>query len=377
MKIRGRWSRGAGWGWTVIAGTWAFLTVTTAWAQTSGAQTNTSASVAKPVAVRQSAPAASPVPASASVSASAPAQASVASASTPAAAVSSAGSAMTFEELKKAHEALLIDYNNVVSQAKSLMGYKNKVRDMEDSGRQFDIAKEQLIKEKEAAQAQVVDLQEQIKNLDAKVVAVTGQKEEYKKSFEKASVENIIGEDTKKKIAAFEKDKAGSSQEKKDLEDRIKLLEAAALKQDAGSELLRRQIGEMKEKYEEARRKNKALEAKLEGLPKRFAELARENKILVKRTALMHYNLGVFYTQNQEFARAIAEFEKAVELNQEDSASYFNLGYIYAEHLQNRPRAVSYFRQFLKLAKKDDKDADWAKRYVLTWQTWEGEAPIK
>lgn len=313
-------------------------------AQDAGVSTNTSAPVAQ-------------------ATASAPAQ--------------SASGAMTFEQLKKEYEALLIDYNNVVSQAKSLMGYKNKVRDMEDSGRQFDIVKEQLIKERDAALTRVADLQEQLKGLDAKIVAVSGEKEEYKKSFEKASVENIIGEDTKKKIAALEAAKAASDQEKKDLQTRIKAMETAALKQDANAELLRRQIGEMKERYEEARRQNKALEVKLEGLPKRFAELARENKILIKRTALMHYNLGVFYTQNQEFTRAVAEFEKAVELNQDDSASYFNLGYIYAEHLQNRPRAVSYFRQFLKLAKKDDKDADWAKRYILTWQTWEGESPVK
>lgn len=320
-------------GWMAVTVAWVFLSAATSWAQEPGAKS---------------------------------------------AAASPAGSrATTFEELKKEHEALLIDYNNVVSQAKSLMGYKAKVRDMEDSGRQFQIVKEQLNKEKDAALSRVADMQEQLAKLDVKIASLTNERDQYKKSFEKASVENIIGEDTKKKIAAAEKDQADAEQEKKDLQARIKAMEAAALKQDASLELLRRQVGEMKEKYEEARRQNKALEAKLEGLPKRFAELARENKILIKRTALMHYNLGVFYTQHQEFPRAVAEFEKAVELNQDDSASYFNLGYIYAEHLQNRPRAVSYFRQFLKLAKKDDKDADWAKRYVLTWQTWEGEAPIK
>jgi tetratricopeptide (TPR) repeat protein len=90
----------------------------------------------------------------------------------------------------------------------------------------------------------------------------------------------------------------------------------------------------------------------------------------------MHYNLGVFYSQNKEFDRATAEFEKAIEVNPDDASSYFNLGYIYAEHLQNRPKAVANFRQFLKLAKRDDKDADWAKRYILTWQTWEGKTPI-
>ncbi len=87
-------------------------------------------------------------------------------------------------------------------------------------------------------------------------------------------------------------------------------------------------------------------------LSKKYIKLARENKILVKRTALMHYNLGVFYTQNKEYNRAVAEFEKAIELNPEDALAHFNLGFIYAEHFENRPKAIERFNQYLKLAKK-------------------------
>ncbi|MBU2221078.1 MAG: tetratricopeptide repeat protein, partial [Candidatus Omnitrophica bacterium] len=111
-------------------------------------------------------------------------------------------------------------------------------------------------------------------------------------------------------------------------------------------------------------------------IPAKFAELARENKVLIKETALMHYNLGVFYTQSKEFSRATAEFEKAIELNPDDPYSHYNLGYIYAEYLGNRPKAIENFRKFLKLAKAEDKDVDWVKKYILTWQTWEGKKPV-
>jgi tetratricopeptide (TPR) repeat protein len=91
----------------------------------------------------------------------------------------------------------------------------------------------------------------------------------------------------------------------------------------------------------------------------------------------MHYNLGVFYTKNKEYPRAIAEFEKSIELNPEDPYAHFNLGYIYAEYLVDRPKAIVNFRKYLSLLKTDDKDADWVKKYILTWQTWEGKKPIE
>ncbi len=111
--------------------------------------------------------------------------------------------------------------------------------------------------------------------------------------------------------------------------------------------------------------------------PKKFVEIARQNRRLIKETANMHYNLGVFYMKTKEYQRAAAEFEKAVELTPDDAYSHFNLGYIYAEYLVNRPKAMEYFRKFLRIAKSDDKDVDWVKRYILTWDTYDGKNPME
>jgi len=43
----------------------------------------------------------------------------------------------------------------------------------------------------------------------------------------------------------------------------------------------------------------------------------------------------------------------------------------------DRPKAIENFRKFLGLVKTDDKDVDWVKKYILTWQTWEGKKPLK
>lgn len=281
------------------------------------------------------------------------------------------------QELQKKYDALKIDYDNVVRQAKELLVYKTKARDIETAAAQGGVEKDQLVRAKGEADAKILELSEKVRALDLELSNLRAERDGLKNSLEKKNVQNIMGEDEKKKAKDQEQAKAANAARIKGLEERIKSLEQEGLKREAQLESYRRQIVDLKASYGEAQKKNIALQKKMEATPKQFAEMARENKVLIKRTALMHYNLGVFYTQNKEFDRAVAEFEKAVELNPADSASYFNLGYIYAEHLQNRPKAVEEFQKFLKIAKKDDKDADWVKRYILTWQAWDGEVPIK
>jgi len=43
----------------------------------------------------------------------------------------------------------------------------------------------------------------------------------------------------------------------------------------------------------------------------------------------------------------------------------------------DRKKAIDYFRDYLRLVGNDDKDVDWVKRYILTWQAWEGKSAIK
>ncbi|MEI6631307.1 MAG: tetratricopeptide repeat protein, partial [bacterium] len=138
-----------------------------------------------------------------------------------------------------------------------------------------------------------------------------------------------------------------------------------------------RKLGELTARYSEAVSKNKLFEQKTADMPKKFAEVARQNKSLIKETANMHYNLGVFYTKNKEYSRAAAELEKAIELTPDDAYAHFNLGYIYAEYMINRNKAIEHFKHYLRLAKKEDKDVDWVKKYILTWQAYEGKENIQ
>ncbi|MFA4991839.1 MAG: tetratricopeptide repeat protein, partial [Candidatus Omnitrophota bacterium] len=180
-----------------------------------------------------------------------------------------------------------------------------------------------------------------------------------------------------KQISALQKEKDRTSS---DLETARKKLDVADLRKnqlekeklDVAAELKK-----YKQDLADAFNKNKRLQAEVERMPKKFTEIARQNERLVKETGEMHYNLGVFYTKGREYKRAIAEFEKAIEINPNDSYSHFNLGYIYAEYMVNRKKAVENFRHYLRLAKGDDKDVDWAKQYILTWETYEGKRPME
>ena len=91
----------------------------------------------------------------------------------------------------------------------------------------------------------------------------------------------------------------------------------------------------------------------------------------------MHYNLGVFYMKQKQYPRSVSEFSKAVELNPQDAYAHFNLGYIYSEYMPNRKKAVEHFKQYLRYVDKNDKDIDWVRKYIVTWEAWDGKVPMQ
>ena len=113
---------------------------------------------------------------------------------------------------------------------------------------------------------------------------------------------------------------------------------------------------------------NKVLKRKVEEYPKKLSQVAILKDRLVRDNAVLHYNLGVFHIQKQDYAEAIAEFEKVLDLNPSDSATHYNLGIIYAEYLNNKPKAMLHFKRYLLNASKDDKDTQRAKKYIMTWE---------
>ncbi len=282
-----------------------------------------------------------------------------------------------YNKLKQELESVTADRNNILAQTKNLIEIKTKYQQSEAVMNQLKADKDNLLKEHEALQAQNLQLLEKIGTLERNNAQLSSDMETNKKNLAKMEADYKIVTETRKEIGRLQNENNALEKEVKQWQGKIKRIEEEQLNAQAQMDIYRLQIKEWKKRYGQAMIKNKTLEKKAEQMPRRFTELARENRMLLKETAMMHYNLGVFYTKEKEFSRAIAEYEKAIELNPEEPSAYYNLGYIYAEYLVNRPKAIEKFRKFLSLIKSDDKDVDWVKKYILTWETWEGKKPIK
>ena len=282
-----------------------------------------------------------------------------------------------FEKLKQDYERLLKDRDNILAQSKNLLQYKVKIRELEDESTIISGKNSQLEQEKLQLESKINDLKEHVEKLQMEKGALQDQLAEAENLIEKMKVDYKIVNDTKGRLRESQKENEELALEASKFKEKIGRLESQKVAVKAEGKLYQRQYTELRKKYDEAFEANKKLEKKLTELPPKFAEIARENKLLLKETALMHYNLGVFYTGQGQYKRAISEFEKALELNPEDVYAYFNLGYIYAEYMVDRKKSIDYFRKYLRLAGKGDKDVDWVKRYILTWQAWEAQSALK
>jgi len=281
-----------------------------------------------------------------------------------------------YDQLKRDYDAVNADRNNIILQVKGLVEADAKCKSAGEEIKKAVDAKEAALKDAKAAKEQAGMLADKVSSTEAAYVTAVKERDELKRALDKMTLDLKIVPETQRENVRLRNELSNAQRDLKNLQIKAKRLDEQQLNDAAQLEVFRRQIKEFKRRYETAMAKNRSLEKKIEQIPAKFAEIARENKVLVKETALMHYNLGVFYTKNKEYSRAIAEFEKDLELNPDDGAAHYNLGFIYAEYLVNRPLALTHFRKFLSLVKSEDKDVDWVKKYILTWQTWEGKKPI-
>jgi len=65
------------------------------------------------------------------------------------------------------------------------------------------------------------------------------------------------------------------------------------------------------------------------------------------------YNLGNIYKAARDYARAEAEFTKALQMNANDSALHYNMGILYDDNLGNSKKARYHYERFLALAPND------------------------
>lgn len=181
----------------------------------------------------------------------------------------------------------------------------------------------------------------------------------------------------KKQLVSLKKEKSSLTKTLKQAEKEAKPIKRKITKLEKELANTQDQLVSTKAKFESLHKEykelaieNKDIRQGLTKIPKKFVKLAHQNKKLIKQTADMHYNLGVFYTRNKKYKQAAQEFLKAVEIRPNDVFAHYNLGFIYAEYLVNRPKAIKHFNEYLFISKGLDKDADKARKYILIWETY-------
>ncbi len=287
-----------------------------------------------------------------------------------------------YTKLQETHKAVLEDRDNVLAQAKRLLEGSERLSAVEDIVETITEKNRKLRSElrtkEEQLQGERGIFRKQLEGFrvaQAELIEDRARLEElYARARETLEKKGYIS-----RMKELEEEKRTLAKEKRKLDDALKQAQRRIddLKRH-GSELgkkvidLTERIEALDEAQSQICSENEALRHELERAPKKFINLARQNKKLIDETSDMHYNLGVFYTENKRFPLAITEFEKVLDLKPGDASTHYNLGVIYSEHLKEHKKAIRYFRRFLELA-PHTADAGWVKRYIVTWETYYGE----
>jgi chromosome segregation ATPase len=292
-----------------------------------------------------------------------------------------------YEKIKKDYDNISADRDNLLIQIKKNVADTNRLGELEAGVNQFTKDKEELEREKLALLDRNADLKDKLDKLqDVYKQAVSARDAlereltQAKDASGRAVLEQQIA-DLSGRLAAAQQEaqrlQSGQSAALNQAQGEVVRLKSSEAQLKEKIRVFEFREKELTKKYAEAVKTTKAFEAKIARDPAKFTEIARQNKVLIRDTSNMHYNMGVFYLKQKEYSRAVAEFEKTVELTPDDAYAHFNLGYIYAEYLVNRKKAVEHFRHYLRVAKGDDKDVDWVKKYILTWETWQAQQPME
>ncbi|MFC1708966.1 tetratricopeptide repeat protein [Candidatus Omnitrophota bacterium] len=291
--------------------------------------------------------------------------------------------------LSRDYKKLEMDNKNFLSQIKALLKEKEGLAAAKEA---FEKANEQntsLLDDRDSIQEEAKLLKDSLGKMKLHLTQLIQEKVRLEGLLKAAQSdqEKTVGKkhttNLKTKVKQLESSLKLLNKEKIDLTKILKqaqkdasILEKKKIKFEDQAETLTNQLDYLEKQYAELKKENRDLEKENRTFPKRFAEIARQNKRLISQAADMHYNSGVFFVKNNEYKQAIKELNKVLDVQPDHAYANYNLGYIYAEYLVDRKKAIEYFKNYLAYS-PDAKDADWVRKYIYTWQTWYGKENIK
>jgi tetratricopeptide (TPR) repeat protein len=269
-----------------------------------------------------------------------------------------------YDQLNVKKESEILSLNNKIGLLeKELMSFQESVRQMTQERAIFVAGQNQSDIKIKSLETQIAELKSANEKLNQQNTFL---KDDYVATSENAAnIKKEAGEMAKEKDAALAK--------LKQAESRRFTLETIQQKQARTSETGKK-TGKNDQRIPAERT---SLQQEYQKLQQQYEALRQDNQSLKmqasespKDAILAHYNLGVLYTQNKDYKRAIKEFEKVLEYKPDDADSHYNLGVIYGEYMSDRKKGLEYFEKYLNLA-PSDADSEQVRKYILTWETLE------
>lgn len=170
------------------------------------------------------------------------------------------------------------------------------------------------------------------------------------------SEKNIILNQVRTSVKAFDEYRAQMSAEVKKMNDKVDQLnrENSALK---SSKAVVSTTDSEKAAYEaqinDLRNETNVYKETVSVLQQELA--AKEESTVVVEAGKLHYNVGNFYFRNREYAAAVEEYKKAIMYQPKDADAQYNLAIVNDEYIGNRAEALQHYKRFLSLASTDPK----------------------
>ena len=303
-----------------------------------------------------------------------------------------------YVELKKKYDDLETDRNNVLAQTKNLLEEKAKWSQTEDqleslrkTNRLFMTQKDKILSDNQKLKTDMAAILENFDSLKESYQELQAKQEAVEK--EDASLRDLLTKQVQStpEYQVLDREAKRLREENVKLGETINMLDARIKKaldrinKDQQREVsMVRQVQEQKRMLDTLRSQNTALgkgnqelNEVLTQAPDKIRDMAAQNTALVKETAEMHYNMGVFFTNNKEFERAEKEYIRALDFDPNNLKVHYNLGYLYAEDLNKQDKAVFHLEKYLQID-PNAKESEAVRSYITTLDVWnKGLSPKK
>ncbi len=293
-------------------------------------------------------------------------------------------------ELKKKYDDIDVDRNNILNQTKNLLQEKTKwdemggqLENLKKTNRLFMLQKDKILSDNQRLKNEIGSILGNFDSLKESYQELLSKEEAAEK--ENVNLRRLLTQqvestpeyqvlDRESKRLRDENLKLGQALNL--LEDRIKKALDHIKKNQLREIGMVRQVREQKQALDDLRSQNgsltkgnQELNVMINQAPDRVKDIAAQNQVLLKETAEMHYNMGVFFTENKQFEQAEKEYLRALDFDPNHLKAHYNLGYLYAEDLNKHDRAMFHLEKFLQID-PNSKESEAIRSYIAARQTW-------